>query len=136
MALLLTLPLAGCGGADTRSLTPTEETALRRQLETVREAAAVGDAERARAALRAFRADVARLADDDALTVNEARALRAGALHAGARVPVEVVPPPAEVPPAAPAPRPEADDDEKGEDKERQKEDKERADEDEERGDD
>jgi len=109
------LTLVACGAdAGERSLTASEQTHLRSLLTDVRSAKRDGDPQRARDALREFRAKVRALAREGALSEPEAAALRAGAKRAEARVAAEVAPPP-KVPDPPPAPR-EGDDEGEDED--------------------
>lgn len=108
--------LAGCGGsgAGRRPLPPADERALLASLDAARTAAAAGDRAGATAALRRFQARAERLVAAHAIDPAEAGALRAGALQAIARVPLDVrgpAPPPPAVTtspaPATTAPAPE-----------------------------
>ncbi|HJZ61012.1 MAG TPA: hypothetical protein VKD47_02530 [Miltoncostaeaceae bacterium] len=100
--------LAGCGGSGGghRPLPRADERALLASLDAARTAAAAGDRAGATAALRRFQARAERLLAAHAIDPADARALRAGALQAIARVPLDVrtpaPPPPAVITSAAP----------------------------------
>ena len=88
IALLLAAGLAGCGssGDNTQALTRRQVQGLVTQLETARAAAAARNVAGTKLALEKFRASVARLRRDGALTDDAARSLRIGAARVLARV--------------------------------------------------
>jgi hypothetical protein len=113
VALLLAAGLAGCGSSSgkTPALTSRQAQALVAQLEIVRTKAEARDVAGTRAALDAFRASVARLRRQGALSDQTARQLRIGAARVLARVKSDNPPPPPVAPPStatqtAPAPVP------------------------------
>ena len=114
IALLLAAGLAGCGssGDNAPALTDGQVQGLVAQLESARVAAAAGNIAGTKGALEKFRASVAHLRRDGALSDDAARALRIGAARALARVKADnAAPAPAPTPAAtqttpAPAPAP------------------------------
>jgi hypothetical protein len=105
IALLLAAGLAGCGssGDNTQALTRRQVQGLVTQLETARAAAAARNVAGTKLALEKFRASVARLRRDGALTDDAARSLRIGAARVLARVETDN-PTPAPTPTPTPAP--------------------------------
>jgi len=109
IALLLAAGLAGCGssGDNTQALTRRQVQGLVTQLETARAAAAARNVAGTKLALEKFRASVARLRRDGALTDDAARTLRIGAARVLARVEIDN-PTPAPAPAPTPTPAPTA----------------------------
>jgi hypothetical protein len=105
IALLLAAGLAGCGssGGNSQALTRRQVQGLVTQLETARAAAAARNVAGTKLALEKFRASVARLRRDGALTDDAARSLRIGAARVLARVKTDN-PTPAPAPTPTPAP--------------------------------
>ena len=102
--------LAGCGsGGSAHGLTEGQRAGLVAQLQAVRVPAASHDVAGAEAALRRFRASVARLQRSGALDAGTARQLRLGAARVLARVQSDnaaAQPPPVTQTTPAPAPLP------------------------------
>jgi hypothetical protein len=107
IALLLAAGLAGCGssGGNSQALTRRQVHGLVTQLETARAAAAARNVAGTKLALEKFRASVARLRRDGALTDDAARSLRIGAARVLARVKTDN-PTPARAPAPTPTPTP------------------------------
>lgn len=108
--VLLAVALAvfsGCGSGSANGLTQGQQQALIAELEAVKASAATGDLGSTASALRKFRATVARLNRDGAISDAAARKLRVGAARILARAKSDSAPPPQPtVTQTAPAPAP------------------------------
>jgi hypothetical protein len=99
VGLLAAAVLGGCGSSP-NGLTSGQRAGLIAQLEAVRVQAAAKSVTGTEAALRRFRASVARLERDGALSDDAARLLRQGAQRILTRVQADAAPPPAPTPTA------------------------------------